>query len=163
MIVVSDTSPLNYLVLIGAIDVLPKFFSNIHIPPEVLHELLHERTPEDVRRWAVSPPKWLQVTSPTTLISVPAKLGAGEASAIALAKELGATRLLIDERDGTRFAIGQGLKVIGTLAVLEQAASDDLLDLPDALGCLQQTTFRISGLLLRAALERDAARRNPAR
>ena len=33
MIVVSDTSPLNYLILIEAIDVLPGLFGQVHAPP----------------------------------------------------------------------------------------------------------------------------------
>ncbi len=44
MIVVSDTSPLNYLVLIGAIDVLPKLFGEVYAPPAVIQEFQHPRT-----------------------------------------------------------------------------------------------------------------------
>ena len=39
MIVVADTSPLNYLVLIDAIDVLPSLFGEVYAPPEVIREL----------------------------------------------------------------------------------------------------------------------------
>lgn len=39
MLVVSDTSPLNYLVLVQAVDVLPVLFSEIFISPTVLDEL----------------------------------------------------------------------------------------------------------------------------
>ena len=46
MIVVSDTSPLNYLVLIGAIDVLPQLFGEVYVPPRVMQELQRSRTPE---------------------------------------------------------------------------------------------------------------------
>ena len=159
MIVVSDTSPLNYLVLIGQVGVLPKLFEEIHTAPEVMDELLDARTPEVVRQWAQAPPGWLRVSRCTTRMEVPGKLGAGEANAIALAKELGINWLLMDERDVARFARGHGLCVIETLAVLEQAASRRLLNLPDALRRLQTTTFRVSLPLLRALLERDAARR----
>jgi predicted nucleic acid-binding protein len=38
MIVVSDTSPLNYLVLISAIDVLPKLLEQVYVPPSVVVE-----------------------------------------------------------------------------------------------------------------------------
>lgn len=163
MIVVCDTSPLNYLVLLGAADVLAKLFQDVYAPPEVLRELLHEGTPEPVRLWAKTLPAWLKITSPTTMVKTPTGLGPGEARAIALAKELRADWLLIDERDGTRFAKLEGLQVVGTLAVLEQAASRKLLDLSAALNRLQKTTFRISPQLIRAALERDAARRDSQR
>lgn len=41
MIAVTDTSPLRYLILIGEIDLLPKFFSQVLVPQAVLDELLH--------------------------------------------------------------------------------------------------------------------------
>lgn len=87
------------------------------------------------------------------------KFGPGELHAIAVAKELAAGRVLIDERDGTQFARQQGLIVIGTLAVLEQAASVNLVHLPTVLGELTRTTFRVPAALIRDALARDAARR----
>ena len=49
MIVVSDTTPLNYLVLISAIDVLPKLFDEIFVPSAVLRELNDSRAPAPVR------------------------------------------------------------------------------------------------------------------
>lgn len=39
MIVVSDTSPLNYLVLLDVVSVLPKLFGEVVVPPAVLTEL----------------------------------------------------------------------------------------------------------------------------
>lgn len=49
MIVVSDTSPLNYLVLIYEIEVLPKLFEQVYIPPSVIVELTRLKTPDPVR------------------------------------------------------------------------------------------------------------------
>jgi predicted nucleic acid-binding protein len=37
--VVADTSPLNYLILIGEIELLPKLYESVAIPAEVLMEL----------------------------------------------------------------------------------------------------------------------------
>jgi predicted nucleic acid-binding protein len=54
VIVVSNTSPLNYLVLVGSAEVLPQLFRDVYAPPEVIAELLDPRTPEVVRRWAES-------------------------------------------------------------------------------------------------------------
>jgi len=39
MIVVSDTSPLIYLNLVGAIDVLPQIFGRVYVPGAVLQEI----------------------------------------------------------------------------------------------------------------------------
>ncbi len=50
MIVVSDTSPLNYLVLVDAVYVLPEPYGEVIVPPAVREELHHPRTPDAVRR-----------------------------------------------------------------------------------------------------------------
>ena len=56
MIVVTDTTPLNYLVLIKTIDVLPKLFQQVYAPPSVMGELSRPKTPDSVRDWAKSVP-----------------------------------------------------------------------------------------------------------
>jgi len=56
MIVIADTGPINYLVLIGEIDVLPALYNLVLIPPSVHQELGHKRAPEAVRLWIVRPP-----------------------------------------------------------------------------------------------------------
>jgi predicted nucleic acid-binding protein len=158
VIVVSDTSPLNYLILIEAIDVLPIVFREVYIPPQVVAELQRSRTPDVVKRWIQSPPDWLHVSTPTTTIVPSIRLDPGEVEAIALAKELHADSILIDERKGWRVAKEHGLDAIGTLTVLEFAAERKLLDLKPALEALRRTTFYISDEYIKAALKRDAAR-----
>ena len=49
MIVVSDISPLNYLIVIDAIDLLPQLFADIHAPTRVIQELQRSRAPLSVR------------------------------------------------------------------------------------------------------------------
>ena len=56
MIVVADTSPTNYLVLIGEIDVLPALYEKIIIPEAVFNELQDAETPELVRTWVDGAP-----------------------------------------------------------------------------------------------------------
>jgi predicted nucleic acid-binding protein len=102
MIVVSDTSPLNYVVLIDAVDVLPNLFGAVHVPPAVVRELQHPRTPELVKRWAQFLPKWLLISAPSTEAPIDPTLDPGEAEAFALAIELHATSILIDEKKGRR-------------------------------------------------------------
>jgi predicted nucleic acid-binding protein len=159
MIVVSDTSPLNYLVLIGAIDVLPKLFREVHVPPAVMRELKHARTPDPVKRWSNSPPDWLLMTAPSGSIPLDPKLDPGESEAIALAIELHAAAILVDEKKGRRIAQSQGIATLGTITVLELASELKLLDLPIALEALQRTTFHVTKTLIDDALERDAARK----
>lgn len=84
--------------LLGAIDVLPQLFQTVHTPPEVMRELQHPRAPESVRRWAESPPDWLQISTPKNSTAFNEDLDPGEAHAIALAVELNAAAVLIDEK-----------------------------------------------------------------
>ena len=65
MIVVSDTSPLNYLILTDSIDVLPAIFGRVYAPSAVVNELSHPRSPQEVRTWASSLPEWLRGQYPT--------------------------------------------------------------------------------------------------
>src|SRR6476469_6351533 len=99
MLIVADTSPLNYLILLESAHVLPSLYGRILIPPEVLAELGDSSGPEAVRTWAASTPPWLEVRAALAVdLSLP--LDPGERAAIALAQELTADRLLIDDRDG---------------------------------------------------------------
>jgi predicted nucleic acid-binding protein len=66
MIVIADTSPLNYLIRIGHIDVLPKVYDRIVIPPSVQAELNHPQAPEMVSQWIAQPAAWLENTNPST-------------------------------------------------------------------------------------------------
>jgi predicted nucleic acid-binding protein len=128
MITVVDTSPLNDLILIEAVEVLPRIFGQVHVPPEVMQELGASKSPEleVVRRWAASPPAWLTIRAPRQ-IDPSIHLGKGGTAAISLAQELGADWILIDERKGTREARDRGLQVAGTI-VIEEAGVRDLID-----------------------------------
>jgi predicted nucleic acid-binding protein len=127
MIVVSDTTPLNYLILIDVADVLPTLFGRVYAPSAVLTELSHPRGPEAVQAWAASPPGWLTVQDPAR--TDPAlRLGPGKSAAIALAAELRADFVLMDERRGTRAAERRGLRVAGALVIMQQAGARGLLD-----------------------------------
>ncbi len=61
MIVVADTSPLRHLIVIGQIDIIPKLFHQIVIPPQVHHELAHPHAPESVRYFSFDLPLWVKV------------------------------------------------------------------------------------------------------
>ncbi|MGL4512419.1 MAG: hypothetical protein ACRCT8_04955 [Lacipirellulaceae bacterium] len=137
MIVVSDTSPLCYLVLIRRQSLLEKLYASVVVPPAVLDELSHEHTPELARNWAASLPAWVEVRSPEHVDEdLVAALDPGEAAAISLARELRASVLLIDERAAARVARSEGLVVTGTLGVLVDAANAGLVSLADALAAL---------------------------
>jgi predicted nucleic acid-binding protein len=63
MIIVSNTSPLNYLILIGHINLLPELFQQIIIPQAVYNELFDREAPSLVRNWIATPPDWLKICS----------------------------------------------------------------------------------------------------
>lgn len=157
MIVVSDTSPLCYLILIGRQSLLEQLYGRVLIPPAVLDELSHDRTPDLIRKWAASLPAWVEVRSPQRLDEDLALLDAGEAAAIALARELHAAVLLIDERAAVRIARNTGLFATGTLGVLVDAANAGLVSLADALAALEETNFRRSATLFSQVLEKHEA------
>ncbi len=52
MIIIADTSPINYLVLIGEIDLLEALYGRVLIPPSVKEELTRLASPQAVRLWA---------------------------------------------------------------------------------------------------------------
>ena len=104
MIVVSDTTPLNYLILTDSAHVLPAIFGRVYAPSAVIKELTHARSPTAVKTWANSLPDWLTVQD-ATHTDTSLKLGPGETAAISLALELQADQILIDERKGNKAAL----------------------------------------------------------
>jgi predicted nucleic acid-binding protein len=156
-VVVSDTSPLHYLILCGAESILPSLFHQVVIPPTVFRELQQPNTPTLVRQWANSLPTWVDVQLPKT-INLTLEIDAGELEAICLAQEIHATAVLMDDRAGRKAAIHCGLAVVGTIGLMELAAARGLIDLPTALSLLRQTNARLDPELIRAALARNRNR-----
>jgi predicted nucleic acid-binding protein len=146
MIVVADTSPLNYLILIEHDGILPKLYHQVLVPAEVLRELSHPGAPDAVRSWLRNPPVWLEVKAPTSLPDEElGLLDPGERQAIQLAEEQRADLLLIDERRGSEEAKRRGLNTTGTVGVLLTAGELGLVDSKEALRRLiTETTFRIT-------------------
>ncbi len=160
MIIVSDTSPINYLVLIDHIQVLPQLFDQVIIPQAVLDELNHERTPERVRQWVSALPDWA-IARVAESVDSSLKLGRGEREAISLAEQLKADALLMDDWKAWKAAEARGLVVTGTLNVLEAASQEGLIDLAEAFDRLQKTTFHVTSELLQAILARQPKPHEP--
>jgi predicted nucleic acid-binding protein len=158
-VVVSDTSPINYLIRVEKIDLLQQLFGEVLIPPAVLQELKHPGAPLAVREWALSIPPWARVLAPA-VVDPALDLGPGETEAIALAKEIGDTLLLIDERKGRRAAVANGLRTAGTLNILEEAAARGLLDFEQTIARLRATNFRVRNSVLAESISRVRARKD---
>lgn len=154
-VVVADTGPLHYLVLVGCIDVLPQLFTAVTIPTAVHAELLHPGAPPLVWDWAADPPPWLVVSAaPTREHGLSGRLDAGERAAIDLALSLQADLVLMDDRAGAAAASASGLDVIGTIGVLDRAALRGLVEIGPVVARLKATNFRYRPQLLDALLDR---------
>lgn len=117
MIVVADTSPINYLVLIDEIRILPEIFGRVIIPKAVARELQNTQAPPQVTAWIATHPAWLDiqtVSSPQTTDADLERLGSGEREAIQYAFDHRAEALLlIDEGKGRREASNRQIRIIG--------------------------------------------------
>lgn len=119
MTVVSNSSPLIALYHLGQLDLCATLFGTVLIPPAVSHETFQAR----VR------PSWIEerpLAQPLSAVVLRGRLGAGEREAIALAMELNADLILLDDAAARRTAISIGLRVIGTFGILLRAKEQQL-------------------------------------
>ena len=151
-VVVSNASPLINLARAGRFDLLAAFYGEIVIPQAVYEEVVMRGEGREGSR-EVRDAGWIEVQAPQDELAVralAAELGTGEAAAIVLAQELGASLLLIDEIRGRRIAQQLGLQVRGTLGILARARREgripslrEVLDLLRARGTwIDQTLYQ---------------------
>jgi len=158
-VVVSNASPLINLARVGQFRLLAVLYGQIVIPQAVYHEVVVRGHGRDGSR-EVAEASWIERRSPADELAVRAlttELGQGEAEAIVLAQELGASLLLLDEIRGRRIARALGLRVRGALGILARARREGhiphlkpLLDLLRAKGTwidqeLYEETLRLVG------------------
>ncbi len=154
MIVVADTSPLNYLIRLGHVGLLREIYGRIVIPDAVLRELQHGVSPREVREWALSPPDWLEVISVLRVDArISSELGDGEREAISIALEMHAEVLLIDDAEARVAAEALDLHATGTLAFLLRAAELGHLDFGEELRRLREMRFRVSDQVVARLLD----------
>ncbi|MDO8368502.1 MAG: DUF3368 domain-containing protein [Saprospiraceae bacterium] len=126
MIVVSDTSPVTNLIQLGQLQLLHQIFGVVILPESVFEELCQvpeQKTILEQQGWI-----FIQKPSDTAWVEIlKLELDRGEAEAIALAVELKAAALIIDERQGRNKAESVGLKIIGLLGILLEAKSKGLI------------------------------------
>lgn len=146
MKIIADTTPIHYLILIDEIEILRELFEQIIIPEAVFRELQHKRAPKKIQTWIASPPHWLLINAPSqSLHEIGHELGMGEREVIALAIELQADAVLIDDRRATREALKRNLPVLPTLSILAKAAEQERLDLVSAIHrLLKETNFYVA-------------------
>jgi predicted nucleic acid-binding protein len=124
MVVVSNTSPLSNLAIVGRLTLLRDQFGSVLVPAAVRRELMQLRHAAAAQLLdAAFRDGWLQVSP--LLRPVPGHLGAGlhagEAEALALALERRADLALLDDGDARRRAAEAGVRISGVLGVLLRA------------------------------------------
>jgi predicted nucleic acid-binding protein len=150
--VVSDTSPICYLLLIGQADLLGVLFKQVYIPLAVLDEL--EAVPA-FRGWLANPPAWLKSRAlPPGSEPGLSRLDPGEREAILLSEILEADLVLLDEKKARQAAKERGLEVMGLLGVLDLAAQAGLISLTNEVEKLARTSFRVEPRLVKSLLDR---------
>ncbi len=131
MLVVSNTSPILNLAIVNLLDLLKEQFDRVLIPPAVRAELkLEDDLPGVERARAALDAGWITVSNVdnANLVRVLSlELDDGEAEAIALALQMGAQRILMDEREGRVKAKAMGLTPTGVLGILLRAKRDGKL------------------------------------
>ncbi|ASC71437.1 hypothetical protein XM38_023890 [Halomicronema hongdechloris C2206] len=160
MIVVSDTSPITNLAAIGQLDLLHQLYETVIIPVAVYNEMVSVN-PAVPGAVAVQSLSWIQAQTVANTQSVidlqrgQNDIDLGEAEAIALALELKADLLLMDERRGRVLAENYGLSITGLLGVLLQAKGNGLIPsvkvMMDQL--IERAKFRVSSQLYAAVLK----------
>jgi predicted nucleic acid-binding protein len=129
VIIVSDTSPINNLTEINQLHLLHQLYGTVLIPEAVFQELTDPSFPvagaTEVQTFG-----WIQtltVSDRTLVEAMSNELDIGEAEAIALAVEIQADQVLIDERRGRLVATRLNLRCIGILGILVEAKSQGLI------------------------------------
>ena len=159
MIIISDTSIITNLAAIQYLQLLPQLYDQVTIPEAVYRELT-EIDPPVPGTLEVQIAPWLEVRqvfdrSVIERLQIEVKLDLGESEAIALALELNADLLLIDERRGRAEADRLGVRITGLLGILVEAKRKNLIaalkPLMDAM--IAMSNFRVSSDLYNQILD----------
>lgn len=123
MQIVSDTTPLSELYKIRQLNLLRDVYGHILIPEEVLQEL-HRAESFPRLGMFVEASDWIEthaIRNPDTMQALRSRyatIGLGEAAAIVLAQEIGADRIIMDDKRARQVAQAEALPLIGTVGVV---------------------------------------------
>lgn len=147
MIIISDTTPISSLLQINELELLPKLYQQIIIPTTVFNELQILET----RGFSIQDGinnGWIKIKTSQSydlIHELLATLDPGESEAIALAIELQADYLLMDEKEGRQEARMRAIPIIGTLGILLEAKKQGLIsNVQHKLDALRNINYWIS-------------------
>jgi len=141
MTAVSNAGPLIHLAKIGRLNLLREIFNEIIIPKAVKVEVIDKgREKGKPDAFLIDAVDWIKVIDdPTNAYQLAEKVGIhpGEACAILLAKSL-EVPVLLDDSDARKFALGLGLKVVGSVGIIIKAVRSGLISKDEGLNDLEK-------------------------
>jgi predicted nucleic acid-binding protein len=159
VIIVSNAGPLIALAKIERFGLLRALFGKLYIPQAVYDEVVvigTGRAGANETEQAIG--DWIEVQGVKDLVMVRSlltKLGKGESEAIALALEMKADLVLLDDYKARATAEFVGLNMTGTVGMLSSAQKNGLIsDLKSLLDELQAQGFRLSDKVYAEILKR---------
>lgn len=154
MIIISDSSPLISLAIIGRLDLLEMLFEEVYVPLAVYEEVTEEEKPfaKELKKYLTNRVK--NVTNKLAVEVLVSDIGIGESEAIVLALEEKPDLVLIDDLKARKFAKMSGLQIIGTIGILLQAKNKGLIqEIKPLISELLFNGIRISNKIIEIALE----------
>lgn len=157
MIVVSNTTPLIGLAVVGQFDLLHKLFGQITISEAVFAEAVLFGREEGGAKQEVAEADWIQVVAVQDQLAVEVlldELDRGEAETIVLARELDAAWVLMDEKKGRRKLSEMNQKNVGTVGLLVKGKQAGFVQtIKPHLEVLRQQGFSLSRTVMDSALQ----------
>ncbi len=154
MIVISDSSPLISLAVIGKLDILGDLYKETYVPTAVFEEVVRADKPfaRELKLFLNGRTKSVKNKMAVEMLS--GDIGAGEAEAIVLALEQQPAVVLIDDLKARRFAKMNGLNLIGTMGILLKAKKDGLIkEIKPLISELLLSDIRISTKIIEITLQ----------
>ena len=151
--IVCNTSPLIALSILGKVDLIEKAYGNWVVPDKVMLESTIDGKPFSEKLKHVLSPHRMGVKNKFIVSSYEIYLDSGEAEVIALAEEVKADLLLIDDKKGRRFAELKGFKVVGVAGFILKAKKLGLIaEIKPEFIKMRQAGIRISDSIYRESL-----------
>jgi len=150
IIIISDTSCLIALTNAHKLDIVYKTYKNVQVTPEVKKE--YEEKGDIL-------PSWINVKEPNNtewVNKLKTEFGSGESEAIVLAKETENVLLVLDDSRARNYAADIGIKVTGTMGIIDEARKKDIITIDEAIDTLtimKNNGFRVSDKLLNDFIE----------